>query len=85
MAMKKPVLSNSLPGVVLEIEEGNGVIFAKNQKDLIKKIGELIPHKNELKNIGYKGYEYVKARYTWPIVINKFKKILINLFQGKKK
>lgn len=30
MAMKKPVLSNSLPGVILEIGKDNGVIFAKN-------------------------------------------------------
>jgi len=60
MAMKKPVLSNSLPSVLYEIGENNGVLFSKDQKALIKKIKELIPKKEELKEIGVKGFNTVK-------------------------
>lgn len=41
MAMQKPVLSTALPGVVNELGEESGVIFALNQKELVKQIGKL--------------------------------------------
>ena len=85
MAMKKPVLSNSLSGVVLEFGKNNGVIFAKNQEDLIEKIANLIPHKNKLKEIGQKGYNLVKERYIWPKIISSLKKIILDLIRNKRK
>jgi len=83
MAMKKPVLSNSLPGVISEIGRNNGVIFAKNQEDLIHKIGELIPDKNHLKEIGIKGYQIIQKRYLWSIILTEFKKIIISEIRNK--
>ena len=74
MAMKKPVLSNSLPSVVGEIGENNGVIFARNQKELIKKIGELIGEKENLTKIGLQGYDLIKKYYFWPNILKKLKK-----------
>jgi len=85
MAMKKPVLSNSLPGVVQEIGKNNGVIFAKNQKDLIIKIGELIPKKLELKEIGQKGYKLILQNYVWSEILKDFKKIMLNSIKKKRK
>lgn len=85
MAMKKPVLSNSLPGVVLEIGQNNGLIFTKNQNHLITKIGELVAQKSELKKIGQKGFELIKKRYLWPILLKDFKKNLIELIKNKRK
>ena len=81
MAMKKPVLSNSLPSVVLELKNNSDVIFSKNLDDLIKKIGELISKKHELKQLGLQGYEFVKKNYAWPILINRFKKIIIDVMK----
>jgi glycosyltransferase involved in cell wall biosynthesis len=81
MAMKKPVLSNSLPAVVLELKNKSGVIFSKNLDDLIKKIGDLISEKHELRQLGLQGYEFVKKNYAWPILINRFKKILIDVMK----
>ena len=81
MAMKKPVLSNSLPSVVLELKNNSDVIFSKNLDDLIKKIGDLIGKKHELKQIGQQGYEFVKKNYAWPILINRFKKIIIDVMK----
>jgi glycosyltransferase involved in cell wall biosynthesis len=81
MAMKKPVLSNSLPSVVLELKNNSDVIFSKNLDDLIKKIGELVSKKHELRQIGLQGYEFVKKNYAWPILINRFKKIIIDVMR----
>jgi len=84
MAMKKPVLSNSLPNVVLEIGENNGVIFAENQRELIKKIAELVPKKNELKKIGESGYKLIKENYLWIDILEDFKKIMMRTIKKKR-
>lgn len=84
MAMKKPVLSNSLPSVIREIGENNGVIFAQNQRDLIEKIGGLYKKKSELVRIGLKGFELIKKRYLWPNILNDLKKIMLDLIKEKK-
>ena len=85
MAMKKPILTNSLPGVVHELKRDSDLIFAKNQEELIKMIGDLIPQKEKLKKIGQKGYEFVKKKYTWTRIITDFKKNIINLIEKKRK
>ncbi len=85
MAMKKPVLSNMLPGVFYEIGENNGVIFADNQKALIRKIRDLILIKGELRKIGQKGFEVVKNNYTWTKIISDFKDVIIELLKEKNK
>ena len=85
MAMKKPVLSNNLPSVVLEIGKDNGVIFTKNQMELIKKIGELASQKTDLKNIGQRGYNLIKKFYVWPAILKDLKKIMIQLIEKRRK
>jgi len=85
MAMKKPVLSNSLPSVVYEIGDNNGVIFSKGQKALIKEIKDYIPKKRELKEIGLKGFDLVREKYTWTKIINDFKEVIIELIKEKRK
>ncbi|MFX0039515.1 MAG: glycosyltransferase [Promethearchaeota archaeon] len=84
MAMKKPVLSNSLPGVIMEIGKDNGVIYAKNQLDLIKKIEQLSYNKEELVEIGQKGYHLIEQYYLWSKILNDFKKIILNLIKLKR-
>ncbi|MFX1391348.1 MAG: glycosyltransferase [Promethearchaeota archaeon] len=83
MAMKKPVLTNSLPAIVLELKKNSDLIFAKNQQELIKMIGDLIPQKEKLKKIGQKGFEIVKKKYTWSKIIADFKKTIINTIKNK--
>jgi len=83
MAMKKPVLSNSLPAVILEIGKKNEVIFAKNLEDLIRKIKDFVPKKNELKKIGQKGYEFVKKNYNWTKLVKDFKKKMIDVIKKR--
>jgi glycosyltransferase involved in cell wall biosynthesis len=81
MAMKKPVLTNSLPAIVLELKKDSDLIFAKNQGELIRMIGDLIPQKKNLKEIGQKGFELVKNKYTWSKIITDFKKTILNLIK----
>ena len=85
MAMKKPVLSTSLPSVVREIGRNNGVIFANDQKDLIEKIGELYKEKSELVRIGHKGFELIKKYYIWPKIMKKLKILMIDTIREKRK
>jgi len=83
LALKKPVLSNSLPGVLYEIGKNNGVLFTKNQEDLIKRIAELSVKKEYLQKLGQKGYELVKDKYAWPIILEDFKTVMIKLIREK--
>ena len=83
MAMKKPVLSTSLPGVVYEFGKNDGVIFTKTQQELIRKIADLIPQKKDLRKLGEKGFELVKTKYVWSNVIKDFKEILIDVIKKK--
>ena len=84
MAMKKPVLSTSLPSVVREIGKNNGVIFAQNQKELVEKIRDLTKEKEKLKDMGLQGYELIKKRYMWPNIMKDLKKIMFDLIKEKK-
>jgi glycosyltransferase involved in cell wall biosynthesis len=77
MAMKKPVLSNALPGVVDQIGKNSDVIFTKNQKALVKKIAYLSQHKDKLENLGFRVYKVVKEGFTWNSIIKNFKNILL--------
>ncbi|TFG18729.1 MAG: glycosyltransferase [Promethearchaeota archaeon] len=84
MAMKKPVLSNNLSGVYQQIGVNNGVIFAKNQKALIKKIGELVNQKEKLKEIGEIGFNYVKKNHSYQKILNNFCNIMRDVLRNKK-
>ena len=84
MAMKKPVLSTSLPSVIREIGKNNGVIFAQNQKELVEKIRDLMKEKEKLKDIGLQGYELIKKHYIWPNILKDLKKIMLDLIKEKK-
>ncbi len=83
LAMKKPVLSTRLPGVVYELGINKGVIFTRDQNDLIRKIGDLIPHKEKLKKIGLEGFENIKDKFEWTKIINQFKEIVIESIKLK--
>ncbi|MFW9971849.1 MAG: glycosyltransferase, partial [Candidatus Odinarchaeota archaeon] len=85
MAMKKPVLSTSLPGVMIEIGKDNGVIYAKNQLDLIKKIEKISHNKEKLEEIGRKGYHIIEKYYLWSKILNNFKKIVLNLIKLRRR
>jgi glycosyltransferase involved in cell wall biosynthesis len=84
MAMKKPVLSNSLPTVISEIGKDNGVIFAKDQIELIQKIKQLSTEKDRLKQIGKKGFDLIEKYYIWPKILKDLKKLVINSIKKRR-
>jgi glycosyltransferase involved in cell wall biosynthesis len=83
MAMKKPVLSTALPGVVLELGNQGGIIFAEDQKKLIRKIEELSQSKKDFKLIGEQGYKLVKEKYDWNQITKDFKALMFNVIKNK--
>jgi len=85
MAMKKPVLSNGLPGVKFELGTDCGVIFTKNQIELIEKIEEVIPLKEELRQRGIKGFDLVKTKFNWENIIKDFKRGVIETIKNRKR
>jgi glycosyltransferase involved in cell wall biosynthesis len=85
MAMKKPVLSNGLPGVKFELGTDCGVIFTKNQIELIEKIEEVIPLKEELRQRGIKGFDLVKTKFNWENIIKDFKRGVVETIKNRKR
>lgn len=83
MAQKKPALSTKLPGIYNEIGENNGVIFAKNQKQLIEMIKDLSGRKEELKKIGLKGYNYIEKNLLWDNIVKDFNRVLRNILRNQ--
>ena len=83
MAMKKPVLSTALPGVVLELGNQGGIIFAEDQKKLIRNIEELSQSMKDFKSIGEQGYKLVKEKYDWNQITKDFKALMFNVIKNK--
>ena len=69
--------------VVCEIGKNNGVIFTENQIDLIQKIKTFINKKEELIEIGQIGFNFVKEKYSWQIILKDLKSIIINILRKK--
>jgi len=82
MAMKKPVLSTKLPGLYNQLGENHGLIYCKDQKNLIMDIEKYINQKEYLKQQGLKAFRYVSDNFLWNKLVMKLKKILLNLFRS---
>lgn len=85
MAMQKPVLCNSLSAIIDEFGRNSGIIFAKNQSALIKKIGNLVNKKDKLKKLGMQGFKYVIENNLWSTIIAEIKNTMINIIRKKRK
>ena len=76
MACEKPVISSHLINVKNIVEDL--VIFAENS-ELEKKIIELYNDENLRINLGKNGRIFVKNKYSWESICNKFEKTLIRI------
>ena len=74
MAMGKPVISISLPGVMKEFGEDNGVIYVDRPEDILKKAIELVEN-GTLKEHGSKARRFVE-KYNWDDIVDEFEGIL---------
>ncbi len=74
MAMKKPVISTRLPGIMKEFGEDNGVVYVSKPEDAIEKAIKLIRN-DSLKELGAKARSFVEG-YSWDNITDEFEKIL---------
>lgn len=81
MAMRKPVISTRLPGVMEEFGEDNGVIYVDRPEEVVKKAIELVTNGN-LSELGAKARCFVE-RYSWDSITDKFERILEEVIKEK--
>jgi glycosyltransferase involved in cell wall biosynthesis len=81
MAMKNPVISTKLPGVMKEFGDDHGVIYIEKPEDVLKKTKEIID-KGELAKEGKLGRKFVE-NYDWENITNKFDNTLDDLIWKK--
>lgn len=83
MAMGKPVIATSLPGVVREFGHGNGVAYVNGPEEVIEKAIELVSNGN-LGDLGLRARSFVE-RYSWDTITNEFEGILQEAIKEKRK
>lgn len=83
MAMRKPVISTRLPGVLKEFGETNGIVYVDRPEDVISKALELLESKS-LNNLGLKAGEFA-ARNSWQKIADEFESVLNQAVMDKKK
>jgi len=72
---RTPVLVNSASDVLLEhIRYSEGGFSYNNENEFIDNAIKLYNSKRLRKQMGDKGYEYIKRYFTWEVVIDKLKK-----------
>ena len=74
MAMKKPVISTKLSGVMREFGEDNGVVYVDEPADAIDKAKSLVKD-GKIGKLGARAREFVQ-KYSWDGITDEFEKIL---------
>jgi glycosyltransferase involved in cell wall biosynthesis len=81
MAMKKPVISTKLPGVMREFGDGNGMVFVDRPEDVVIRATELIAS-GKYKELGTKARQFVE-RNNWVSITDEFEKTLQEVIKKK--
>ena len=74
MAMKKPVISTKLPGVMKEFGKDNGMVYIDRPEDAIDKALELFSN-GSISNLGNKARRFAE-RNSWDKIADEFEKLL---------
>jgi len=82
MAMKKPVITTKLPGVMREFGQENGVVYVDQPEDVIAKAIELV-QKGCVEELGLKARRFVE-RYSWDKIADEFENILEETIREKR-
>ena len=77
MAMKKPVISTKLPGIVKEFGYGNGIQYISGPEEVFQKMKELI-EMNEIGREGQKARNFVQD-LEWDKIVTEFEHYLEKL------
>lgn len=79
MALRKPIISTRLSGVVSEFGEGNGIVYVDEAKDIPYMVSYVKIRYEKLSN---QAWEYIVNR-DWGMITNKFESILKECVYGK--
>jgi glycosyltransferase involved in cell wall biosynthesis len=82
MACGKPVISSRLPGIIREFGDNNGVIYADEPMDVLKKAVELSTRRKQIREYGNKAREFVEEN-SWDKIIGRFETILEDLIKSQ--
>jgi len=74
MAMRKPVIATSLPGIMKEFGKDNGVIYVDRPEDVLEKAVELIEN-GDIEKEGVKARKFVE-KYSWDNITDEFERVL---------
>jgi glycosyltransferase involved in cell wall biosynthesis len=72
MAMKKPVLSNSLGCEGIEVESGREVFLADGAEEFAGAAARLLEDAAVRRSLAEKGYQRVQELYSWAAIANRF-------------
>jgi glycosyltransferase involved in cell wall biosynthesis len=81
MAMGKPVISTSLPGVMREFGQGNGMVYVNKAEDVFEKVNELMLN-NSITELGAKARKFAE-RNSWDKITSDFENILQEMIKEK--
>jgi len=82
LAMKKPVISTRLPGIMKEFGEDNGIAYVDKPQDTVGKAIELA-QSGIMEELGRKARSFVE-KYLWDNITDEFEKILEEAAKGKR-
>ena len=83
MAMKKPVISTKLPGVMREFGQDNGIVYIDKPEDVVIKATELVGNAN-ITEIGLKARNFVEG-YSWDGISKEYENILEEVISNNRK
>jgi glycosyltransferase involved in cell wall biosynthesis len=81
MAMGKPVISSSLPGVMREFGQGNGMTYINKPEEVFDKVNELMLN-NSIIELGSKARQFAE-RNSWDKITDIFENILQEAIKEK--
>lgn len=67
---KKPVITSSVGNGGIGAEAGKEILIAESNSEFAEEILKLLADEKLREYLGANGYKFVKARYSWPAILN---------------
>ena len=77
MMVGTPVVASSIASEGIEAESGNHLIVADTKEEFLSAVSRLIDSPEERKRIGESGRNYVLGRYSWDVLYEQWKKLIV--------
>ncbi len=79
LAMKKPVVTTSIGCEGLDVRDGQHVIVADDPGTFAARVVDLLMNREKAQTLGAAGFDLVKSKYDWEVVIASMDKALTSL------